>query len=112
MKEKSRIPKSGSEPSFGEAARAEEKHSHENERPRSGTEDEFVDERRKERSLSFFNFSVFKRTTSDTSDLKVKATKTRNKKKLQHAQTKTLPRFETKKGHLLRRSRSLTEMNG
>eukprot|EP00112_Aurelia_sp_Birch-Aquarium-sp1_P024718 Seg794.4 transcript_id=Seg794.4/GoldUCD/mRNA.D3Y31 product="LIM domain kinase 1" protein_id=Seg794.4/GoldUCD/D3Y31 len=112
LNDKSHIPKSGSEPSFGAAARCEEKHDHDNEQPRSGTEDDFVDERKKERSLSFFNFSVFKRATSDTSELKVKAAKARNKKKLQHAQTKTLPRFETKKGHMLRRSRSLTEING
>eukprot|EP00795_Rhopilema_esculentum_P015041 gene15041-6202_t len=77
----------------------------------SGTVDAY--DKRKERSLSFFNFSVFKRTTSDCSEAKEKAIRARQKKKAHKTETGTRSKlFSTGKIHQLRRSRSLTEVNG
>lgn len=84
----------------------------------TANDDNFADQRRdtslsKERSLSFFNFSVFKRTTSDGATLKSKAVKGRQNKKPLILPTVTLPKSsESKNGPVLRRSRSLTEVDG
>lgn len=67
----------------------------------------------KERNLSFFNFSVFKRTKSDGTELKLKAAKARQAKKPLLPNTGTLPKsFGSKARPKLIRSRSLTEING
>ena len=77
----------------------------------SGTLDAY--DKRKERSLSFFNFSVFKRTTSDCSEAKEKAIRATQKKKAQKKDTGTRSKlFSAGKTRQLRRSRSLTEVNG
>ena len=67
----------------------------------------------KERNLSFFNFSVFKRTKSDGTELKLKAAKARQTKKPLVPITGTLPKsFGSKARPMLNRSRSLTEIDG
>lgn len=91
---------------------------------KSGSEGEatsrasFDDQRRerslsKERNLSFFNFSVFKRTKSDGTELRAKAAKARQGKKVVLPVIGTLPRsFGPRKLPILRKSRSLTEIDG
>ena len=68
----------------------------------------------RERHLSFFNFSVFKRAKSDGSELKLKAARARQAKKPLIPITGTLPKsFESSKTRpMLNRSRSLTEIDG
>ena len=67
----------------------------------------------KERNLSFFNFSVFKRTKSDGSELKLKAARARQNNKPMIPFTGTLPKsFGPKMRPALIRSRSLTEIDG
>ena len=109
---KALIAKSDSDPNFNSKSKKSE----------NGFEtshDSHFDEKRRERSsskernLSFFNFSVFKRTKSDGGELRAKAAKARQNKKPLLPNTGTLPRsFITKSAPVLRRSRSLTEIDG
>ncbi len=88
-------------------------------------EDDITDDKKRERSLSFFNFSVFKRATSDASDWKQKHVKARQRKKLEkspaidHSPINTTRkineeflRSDVNKKNIRRmiRSRSLTDM--
>ncbi len=76
-------------------------------------EHEILEDKKRERSLSFFNFSVFKRTISDTSDWKQKAQKARQKKIEKSKRNENIPKSKPVKKDqtTITRSRSLTEID-
>ena len=89
--------------------------------------DDSPQERRKERNIQFFNFSVFKRTTSDISGMKRRQEKHKLAKKAEKEKDKLevppapfLPRTLPNRSALkrqepkpqIRRARSLTEIDG
>eukprot|EP00794_Sanderia_malayensis_P014100 gene14100-15573_t len=94
-------------------SRSEERLLDKDTRSNSIPEDEAAEFKKRERSLSFFNFSIFKRTISDSSDWKLKAQKARQKKleKSKHVD-ETETKQNKREGATLTRSRSLTEIQG
>ena len=110
-KEQSRIPKSTSDSNLRlSSSRSAERLL---DRSDSIPENEVLDDRKRERSLSFFNFSIFKRTTSDSTDSKAKAHKARLKKNAEQLENEDPPvtSFAKTTPSTIRRSRSLTEIN-